>query len=222
VQGGGSGSGTCSAGLQLAQGLSCTVTLSFSPGSPGAHAARLQVLSSGTALAPLPLVGTGLGPATDTPLTLSTSHLGFGATRTGSASLPMEVLLQAGTLAAVQVVGWTVEGPFLVENRSCPPLPFTLAAGSPCAVVVRFLPGVAGEATGTLQVTSSDATSSPASVRRVALSGQGQASADVVDGGGGCSMARPGHPGRIDPVLPLLAVGALWVLWRRRSVRHAR
>lgn len=232
VQGGSGDSGACSAGLQLAQGLSCTVTLRFSPGSPGAHAARLQVLSSGTALAPLPLVGTGLGPATDTPLTLSTSHLGFGATRTGSASLPMEVLLQAGSLAAVQVVGWAVEGPFLVENRDCPPLPFTLAAGSQCAVVVRFLPGVAGEATGTLQVTSSETSStdgsgtsspSPASVRRVALSGQGQASADVVDGGGGCSMARPGDHGRIDPVLPLLAIVALWVLWwRRRSACHGR
>lgn len=227
VQGG--AADACVAGALLDPDRTCSITLAFSPGTPGTHGARLQVVSSGTALAPLALTGTGLGPVGSSALVVMPGRLDLGTARVGAASPPGEVVLRADAQSAVRVIGWAVEGAFVAESRTCPAPPFTLAADTDCTVAVRFLPTVAGDASGTLQVTGSPGPDLPASVRSVPLTGHGEPAADVVgDGGGGCSIARVSDDDTLDPTLPVLAALAALILGLRRrrpptprrSVRH--
>lgn len=218
VQGG--AADACVAGALLEPDRTCSITLAFSPGSPGTHGARLQVVSSGTALAPLTLTGIGLGPVGGSTLAVMPERLDLGTARVGAASLPGEVVLRADAQSAVRVIGWAVDGAFVVEGRTCPAPPFTLAAGTDCTVAVRFLPTAAGDAVGTLQVTSSPGPDLAASVRSVPVAGRGESAADVVGGGGGgCSIARVSGDDTLDPTLLVLAALAALILGRR-SVRH--
>lgn len=216
IQGG--AADACVAGALLDPDRTCSITLAFSPGTPGTHGARLQVVSSGTALAPLALTGTGLGPVGSSTLTVAPDGLDLGTARVGAATPPGEIVLRADAQSAVRVIGWAVEGAFVVESRTCPAPPFTLAAGTDCTVAVRFLPTAAGDARGALQITSSAGPDLPASVRSVPLTGHGEPAADVVSGGGGgCSIARVSGDDTLDPTLPVLTALAVLILgWRRR------
>lgn len=215
VQGG--AADACVAGALLDPDRTCSITLAFSPGTPGTHGARLQVVSSGTALAPLALTGTGLGPVGGSTLAVTPERLDLGTARVGAASPPGEVVLRADVQSAVRVIGWAVDGAFVVEGRTCPAPPFTLAAGTDCSVAVRFLPTAAGDAGGTLQITSSPGPDLPASVRSVPLAGRGESAPDVVGGGGGgCSLARVSGDDTLDPTLVVLAALAALILGLRR------
>lgn len=222
VQGG--AADACVAGALLDPDRTCSITLAFSPGSPGTHGARLQVVSSGTALAPLTLTGIGLGPVGSSALTVTPARLEFGATRAGATSPPMAVTLSGESSSAVRVLGWTIDGSFDVDRGTCPTPPFLLAAGDTCTVTVRLRPVVAGEARGVLQIASSPGTDLPTTLLQVPLTGQAQAAADVVgSGAGGCSIARAPHGDHLDPTLLALAVLAVLVLaWRHGQRQRQR
>ena len=222
VQGG--AADACVAGALLEPDRTCSITLAFSPGSPGTHGARLQVVSSGTALAPLTLTGIGLGPVGSSALTVTPARLEFGATRAGATSPPMAVTLSGESSSAVRVLGWTIDGSFDVDRGTCPTPPFLLAAGDTCTVTVRLRPVVAGEARGVLQIASSPGTDLPTTLLQVPLTGQAQAAADVVgSGAGGCSIARAPHGDHLDPTLLALAVLAVLVLaWRHGQRQRQR
>lgn len=222
VQGG--AADACVTGALLDPDRTCSITLAFSPGSPGTHGARLQVVSSGTALAPLTLTGIGLGPVGSSALTVTPARLEFGATRAGATSPPMAVTLSGESSSAVRVLGWTIDGSFDVDRGTCPTPPFLLAAGDTCTVTVRLRPVVAGEARGVLQIASSPGTDLPTTLLQVPLTGQAQAAADVVgSGAGGCSIARAPHGDHIDPTLLALAVLAVLVLaWRHGQRQRQR
>lgn len=222
VQGG--AADACVAGALLEPDRTCSITLAFSPGSPGTHDARLQVVSSGTALAPLALTGTGLGPVGSSALTVTPARLEFGATRAGATSPPMAVTLSGESSSAVRVLGWAIDGSFDVDRGTCPTPPFLLAAGDTCTVTVRLRPVVAGEARGVLQIASSPGTDLPTTLLQVPLTGQAQAAADVVgSGAGGCSIARAPHGDHLDPTLLALAVLAALVLaWRHGQRQRQR
>ncbi|NRT56650.1 choice-of-anchor D domain-containing protein [Sphaerotilus uruguayifluvii] len=219
VQGG--AADACVAGALLEPDRTCSITLAFSPGSPGTHGARLQVVSSGTALAPLALTGTGLGPVGGSTLAVTPERLDLGTARVGAASPPGEIVLRADAQSAVQVIGWAVDGAFVVEGRTCPAPPFTLAAGTDCRIAVRFVPTAAGNTGGTLQVTSSPGPDLAVSVRSVPLAGRGESAPDVVGGGGGgCSIARVSGDETLDPTLLVLAALAALILGRRGRRRR--
>ena len=222
VQGG--AADACVTGALLDPDRTCSITLAFSPGSPGTHDARLQVVSSGTALAPLTLTGIGLGPVGSSALTVTPARLEFGATRAGATSPPMAVTLSGESSSAVRVLGWTIDGSFDVDRGTCPTPPFLLAAGDTCTVTVRLRPVVAGEARGVLQIASSPGTDLPTTLLQVPLTGQAQAAADVVgSGAGGCSIARAPHGDHLDPTLLALAVLAVLVLaWRHGQRQRQR
>jgi trimeric autotransporter adhesin len=197
--------GTCLVGQTLFEGQSCSVNVSFAPATAGAKNAMVQVASSGSAPPALALVGTGLaGPSPSLAPSLAT--LGFEATRVGAQSLPSELALRSVGSGAVQVTGLVVTGPYTVAPKSCPSLPFSLAAGSECTVIVTFAPLAEGNSTGSLRINS---TSGPVDV---ALSGRADAAAPVTSGGG-CSLAN-GDSAR-DPTLWVLLLLAVWVLLAR-------
>lgn len=206
--------GTCQAGQTLFEGQSCRVDVSFAPAAAGARTATVQVASGGSAPPELTLRGTGLGGPTPT-LALSLSTLVFDATRVGDESLPGELTLRSTGSGALRITGLVVSGPFKVAPKSCPGVPFTLPAGAECTVSVSFLPDGEGTMAGTLRV---NADADPSSVE-VALSGRGEARADV-SSGGGCSIARGDT--LVDPTLWTLVLLAAAVLLARRRARRGR
>jgi len=205
--------GTCAVGMQLFEGQSCTVQFGFAPASAGVRTATVQVASSGSFPPTLALVGTGSGGPTPAA-SLSVTALDLGDARVGSRSLPGEVTITSSGSGTLHVTALTVDGPFAVQGGSCPALPYTLPAGSSCTIALLFLPQAEGGATGTLSVT----TDVPGPALEVALSGEGEAKADLSSGG--CSMVE-GDAATTDPtlwILLLLAVIALaWRRWTRRA-----
>ena len=206
--------GTCIPGSVLLQGQTCRIDVAFVPGSAGAKKATIQVASTGTHPPDVQLGGNGLGGPSP-GLAVSATALSFDAIRIGTQSVPTEVTLSSNGSGVVRVTGMVVSGPFAMQNKTCPSAPFTLQAGAECTVTVTFLPQAEGNAPGLLSV-STDA--SPA-LREVALSGKGEAKADVSSGG--CSIGT--GDSLADPtlwLLSLLAVAAL--LYRQRARRRSR
>ena len=206
--------GTCVIGAPLFQGDTCRVDIVFAPGSAGAKTASVQVASTGSFPPTLSLSGLGLGGPSPS-LAVSASSLAFAKTRVGAESLPAELRLTSNGSSIVRVTALDVTGAYALHGSTCPPLPFTLQAGTDCTVTVSFRPSSEGASAGMLRVTSE---SDPA-VREVALSGSGEAAADV--GGGGCTIGS--GTSLLDPTLWLLVLLAACTLgWRQRPRRPTR
>lgn len=204
--------GTCAVGAALFEGQSCTVVVQFAPSQAGARQAQLQVASTGSFPPALALTGTGLGgPTPDVALSVATMDL--GPTRVGAQSAPGEITLSSTGSGSLRVTAFAVDGPFTVQAKTCPALPFTLPAGAACTLGVSFVPQAQGGAAGALKIT----TSASATPTEVALSGQGDAAPDLSSGG--CSIASGDT--LTDPTLWALAALAALLLWRRRRADRA-
>ncbi|HEX7438846.1 MAG TPA: choice-of-anchor D domain-containing protein, partial [Caldimonas sp.] len=203
--------GTCVVGMTLFQGDTCRVDVQFAPAFAGDRSAAVQVASTGSFPPALALVGTGLaGPSPG--LTLSVTALQFGDTRIGAQSVPLEVTLSGTGSGVVRVTALDINGPYAVQNKTCPSVPFVLQAGGACTVTVSFLPQAEGSASGSLSVTS-DAT--PAT-GNVALSGTGEPKPDLSSGG--CSLSS--GDSLADPTLwALMALAVAALFYRRRARR---
>jgi MYXO-CTERM domain-containing protein len=202
----------CTAGGFLPQGQSCEVRVEFLPATAGTKQAELRAVSTGNGPLGLPLRGSfsaaSLSPRLDVAAAAS-----FDATRVGSRSNPVEVLLSNTSGFPVQVTGMAVSGPFAIVSSSCSAVPFALPPSSGCRVSLAFQPTAEGAASGTLEVTT-DVSATPVST---ALSGQGEAAANLSSGG--CSIASGESPA--DPTLWLLvAIAAAVMLARRREQLH--
>ncbi len=205
--------GNCELGTPLFQGQTCRIDIRFAPGTAGAKTASVQLASSGSAPEALALAGTGLGGPSP-GLALSPTTLRFDLTRVGAQSLPAELTLSGTGSGVVRVSAIAASAGWVVQNKTCPATPFTLAAGAACTVTVTFAPQAEGAATGKLTVTTDAA---PSTVE-VALSGQGEAKPDLSSGG--CSIASGDTA--TDPTLWLLVLAALVVLAVRRARRARR
>ena len=200
----------CAVGQTLFESKSCSIVVRFAPGSAGDKTAQLQVASTGSFPPAMTLSGTGLGgPNPD--LTLSTVKLDFASTRVGAQSMPSELTLIGSGSGAVQVTSMNVTGPYVLQNKSCPAMPFTLSVGSECAVTVNFQPQGEGSAVGKLSIT----TDALPAVRDVALTGKGDKAADMSTGG--CSISNGGGN---DPTLWTLLLLALAALGYRARARR--
>jgi hypothetical protein len=195
-------------------GQPCDVNVRFMPGSSGEKTAQIEVLASGGVAPPLlTLRGQGVG-GVSSKLILSSSSIVFDDVRLGARSEPVEVRLSASG-GVVTVTGMSATAPFDVASRSCPTVPFVLALGSDCSIVVTFAPTTSGDAKGRLSI----ATDVGASNYDVPLEAAGEDAANTSSGG--CSMAAGVDP-RKDPTLLLIAFLAIFVLWRRQVARLRR
>lgn len=154
-------SSTCKVGLSLDVNASCTVVVSFVPGSTGPKTASLQVASNATPPGDVPLSGSGASPSTGSgsitvsPLTLDFSSIGVMAGQTSSS---LTVAVSNGSAAAVTVSKVALTGPFsLVKATSndCGAAGFMLSPGGSCNLAVVFAPTAAGSGTGTLSLSTS-------------------------------------------------------------------
>jgi hypothetical protein len=203
----------CPATLQETE--TCTIILRFAPGSGGLKRAQLEVLSSSSVTPALvSVIGRGVG-GTSAFLTASSATLSLGGVRVGARSEPVEVRLASAGDGVVRITGMEADGPFTVQSKSCPGVPFTLPRGGDCTVTVTFTPTDARAATASLRI-STDADTLPLVIP---LAGSGEAKANVSSGG--CSLVSGDAP--FDPTLwalVLLAAGAIVYRNRARAARR--
>jgi hypothetical protein len=206
--------GTCAIGTVLFEAATCTISVQFAPGSSGTKTAQVQIASTGSFPPVLTLTGVGLaGP--NPSLELSTAALAFDDTKVGSQSLPSTVRLSSSGSGVVTVSAIAVTGTYGIDSTTCPPVPFTLPAGTDCTVSVSFRPTDDGAAAGTLSITSDTA---PA-LREVVLSGSGEDKADTSSGG--CTIGDGRSPA--DPLLwTMVLAAAAWLVSRRVQRSRAR
>lgn len=159
----------------VAAGKTCTVNLSFKPGSAGAASASLQ-LSTNASSTPMSvaLSGTAVTASPGTPAavgTVSPATLKFGTQKVGSASSAQTVTVSNTGNAALGLKGLAYSGSnasdFATTGGSCATTT-SLAAGAMCTVDVSFTPAASGPRSATLTV-QTDAASNPT----VPLSGSG-------------------------------------------------
>jgi len=157
------GTGTCpTPTATLAPGTNCALEISFTPMQSGTLAGTLTIASSSVS-APLtvPLTGVGI----QSHLQITPASLSFGSIAVGTPASLSLTLANTGT-APITGLALAITGDYAI-TQPCPYV--TLAPGSSCSVTVTFSPTAPGTRSGTLTITSSDA-SSPAAV---SLTGSG-------------------------------------------------
>lgn len=214
---------SCKSGLDLFEGMSCEVAVTFAPRTAGQKSASMQFVAEAgtppvTVVAPyLAVIGTSRAATVPALLQSSTSLVQFATTVIGSSAAPAELRLTNNGSAALSVLDFDIGVPFGVQARTCAAVPFVLAPGAECAVNLTFQPQAEGRATGRLRIT----TDTTLTVLEVALDGTGQPKADVSSGG--CSMVSGDT--LADPTLwtmALLAFAVLCYRYRARGERRRR
>jgi len=163
-------------GAALPAGQNCTISVTFTPTTPGSRTGELTI-SSDAAGSPhvVNLLGTGIGPVVN----LSVSTLTFANQAVGTTSAAQAVTL-TNTGNAVLTIGAIVATSDFTQNHDCGT---SVAAAASCNINVTFTPTATGNRTGSLTI-NSDAPGSP---HTVALSGPGTDFTLTVESGGSAS-----------------------------------
>jgi Abnormal spindle-like microcephaly-assoc'd, ASPM-SPD-2-Hydin len=147
----------------LSAGGSCTISVTYNPGSPGAHSSTLNVYSDAPGSPhTVALTGTGLQPAAS----LSPSALWFGNLAAGTVSAPQTLTLSNSGNESLSIVGISLPTGFS-EADTCAK---SLAAGASCSISVTFAAPTDGAYGGLISVT----TDAPGSPHQVTVEGKAQ------------------------------------------------
>jgi hypothetical protein len=158
------------AGVQLATGAFCQVSITFTPTSTGAKAATLDVTGAGDVTASL--AGIGLAPAR---LVVTPSTLAYG-----------NVVVGSSVMFAVQIdnTGGATSGAIATSLQGADPSQFSLgsdgcegvalAAGATCTFFVSFSPTAFGAMSAEVELAAA-----PGDTTIVAMSGTGVAAAQI-------------------------------------------
>jgi hypothetical protein len=157
----------------VAEGSSCTISVTFAPTATGAQTGQITVqgnVSGGQLAIGLSGTGTAANVVTVAPDVLSFTQEEVGET---SASLPVSVTNSGA--AAVPITSLAVSGPFAIASNACGTT--QLAANAACQIEIQFAPTQAGPATGALTLVDGAGTQS------VELTGTGvSAPTDTLNG----------------------------------------
>jgi len=153
---------------------SCTVSIAFSPLSPGTFPATVTVTSNDTTNSPLvvDLTGNGVsGPTPDISVTDSVApnndlDVPFGPVTVGNTSDQTVTVSNAGTENLVIGAVDSVAAPFSIMNDTCSgqtlvPAP---ALGSSCTLTVRFAPNATTTFNDSIDIPSNDPDENPVTV----------------------------------------------------------
>lgn len=158
---------TCTNGLPIAAGGTCSIFITFAPTALGYVTGTLNV-SDSDASSPqtVSLAGTGSGlKFTPTPLSFGTVKVGVQVSST--------VTISNTSGAPITFTAGTISGPNSADfstNNSNPPCQGYLAAGAVCTFTMYFRPSVVGSESATYAVYDN----SPGSPQSLPLSGTGQ------------------------------------------------
>lgn len=167
--------GTCASGTSLAAGASCTVSVTFTPTVAGTRSGTLSIAHNGSAGASaVSLTGTGVDNSPT--ITVAPAQLSFTQT-VGATSDPLRVTISSGgtadlVLSSIALSGANA-GDYAITPGSTCSAGSTLISGSNCYIELRFTP----TATGTRSATLSIQHNAGANASTVALTGQGNATA---------------------------------------------
>lgn len=150
----------------LANGASCTVTVTFAPTATGNRTGTLTLTHNGPG-GSSSINLAGLGQASTQTAVLSATALGFVDQVIGTISSTQNVTFTNTGTAPITVSSLVAAGDFNITGQNC--TGSAVPAGSSCGVNVNFQPTTAGTRSGTLTFTSSDA----GSPHVVTLSGNG-------------------------------------------------
>jgi hypothetical protein len=171
--------GTCPAsGGSLPAGAACAMQVTFTPTQSGTRSGTLSISTSATAQ-PLTVSLTGTGAQSH--LQITPTSLSFGSVAINLAASLSLTLLNNGT-APISGIALSTTGDYAV---TVPCAVTTLIAGASCSVTVAFIPTIGGTRSGTLTITSSDATSPAA----IALTGSGIVTGSFTLTAGGATTA---------------------------------
>lgn len=149
---------TC--GSSLAQGTSCTISVTFSPTAAGTRQASVSIADSATGSPQTAsLTGIGTAPA----VSFSTGTIVFASTAVGVTSSPSGVTLFNTGNATLSISSITITGANagdFSESNTCDQ---AVTAGGNCTISVLFAPTAVGTRTASISVADS-ATGSPQSV----------------------------------------------------------
>jgi hypothetical protein len=146
----------------LAPGLSCDVSLTFTPSVSGTRAGMLTISHNGSEpVGQAALSGTGIAPE----MTLSASSVSFGHQLIGTESGPQTITLTNSGTASLELSGIAVSGEF-AESNDCPA---RIEIAGSCTITVTFAPKTTGDRAGGLTITNS----LPQETRSASLSGTG-------------------------------------------------
>jgi P pilus assembly chaperone PapD len=153
----------------LAPGSSRTISITFSPTTPGGHSAGLTIASNAPG-GPHLVILSGTGLAAEPVVSLTPASLNFGDQPVGTTSAPQNATLtNTGTaplvISNVEIVGFSYRSFAIVSGGG----PGTLAPGESRTITITFTPTAAGINTGNLSV-ESNAQGSP---NLVGLTGMG-------------------------------------------------
>jgi hypothetical protein len=157
---------TC--GATLATGMSCAISVTFTPGAVTSYSAAISVADNATG-SPQTAALTGTGVAA-TAVSLAPASLAFGGIANGTTAAAMTTVLTNSGAGTLLISGFSITGAnassFLISANTCGA---TLAAGLSCSISVTFSPAATGTYTATLNV-ADNAAGSP---QMVALTGTG-------------------------------------------------
>lgn len=154
---------TCTS-APVAPSGTCTISITFAPGSAGNVIATLRLLSNAPASPTLiGLTGEGTATAVGT-LAATPASIDFGTQEIGVATAPQAVTVSNAGSGIVTISGVTATGDYSQTNNCT-----TLDAAGTCTITVTFTPSATGSRPGSVSV-ASDASNSPLSVN---LSGTG-------------------------------------------------
>jgi hypothetical protein len=156
---------TNNCGTGLVGNGSCTINVTFKPGTTGARTGSLTVTDSASnSPQTAGLSGTGARPA----VSLMPTSLSFGGQVVNTTSSPLSVTLTNTGAVPLTISSIAASGNFAVSTgvNACGS---TVAAGANCLVYVTFRPTATGTRTGTLSITDN----APGSPQTAALSGTG-------------------------------------------------
>jgi hypothetical protein len=157
---------TC--GATLAAFKSCTVSLTFAPGSLGAVSGTLTVSDSPDSASPhsIDLSGTGT-----TQISVAPASIHFGDIAVGSTSAAKNITIANHQSSALSIslpagIGGPEAGDFATPATTCTA---TLAAFKSCTISVNFAPAATGAASATLTLSDSPDSESPHSIALIGI-----------------------------------------------------
>ena len=163
---------TC--GGSLAAAATCTISVTFTPGSAASFAAIVSVADNATG-SPQTATLSGSGTAPAVPVAaLSPSTVSFGNVVTGVTTSAQTVTLSNTGNAALTISGIAIGGTNATDFAETTTCGETLAAGASCTIAVTFTPGSVANFSATVSVVD-NAAGSP---QTAALSGSGIAAPD--------------------------------------------
>ncbi|HXJ91860.1 MAG TPA: choice-of-anchor D domain-containing protein [Terriglobia bacterium] len=158
---------TNNCGTSLKAGASCTISVTFTPGSVGSKNGTLTITDSDPS-SPQTVSLSGTGTAAPT-VTLSTHSLSFGSQVVGTTSATQTATLTNTGTVTLNISSIAINGTnpsYFTQTNNCGS---SLAAGALCTLTVTFAPSTTGSMSGQLTITDNTSTGS----HTINLSGKG-------------------------------------------------